>query len=101
MASTSLGTYTSGDPLMLGVSSFNPGSARFGAGGLTAQSGSTIVAQYNDNNLLVVKKTIGSARTVALNFFPPSSSSRSDFWNISTNGGELMCNAIMWAGKAV
>jgi hypothetical protein len=36
-----------------------------------------------------------------LNFFLPSSSSRSDFWNISTNGGELMCNAIMWAGKAV
>ena len=101
MASTSLGTYTSGDPLMLGVSSFNPGSARFGAGGLTAQSGSTIVARYNDNNLLVVSKIIGTARTVALNFFPPSSSSRSEFWNISTNGGELMCNAIMWAGKAV
>jgi hypothetical protein len=101
MASTGLGTYTSGDPLMLGVTSFNPGSSRFGAGGLTAQSGATVVARYNDNNLLVVKKNIGSARTVALNFFPPSNTSRSDLWNSSTNGGELMCNAIMWAGKAV
>jgi hypothetical protein len=101
MASTSLGTYTAADPLMRGVTSFNPGSARFGAGGLTAQSGATVVAQYNDNNLLVVKKTIGSARTVALNFFPPSSTVRSDFWNASTNGGQLMVNAIVWAGKGV
>jgi hypothetical protein len=101
MSSISLGTYTSSDPLMLGVTTFNPGTSRYGAGGLTAQSGATVVAQYNDNNLLVVKKTIGTARTVALNFFPPSSTARSDFWNSSTNGGELMCNAIMWAGKAV
>jgi hypothetical protein len=101
MASSSLGTYTSGDALMLGVSTFNPGTSKYGAGGLTAQSGATVVARYNDNNLLVVKKVIGTSRTVALNFFPPSSTSRSDFWTASTNGGELMCNAIMWAGKAV
>jgi len=101
MSSTGLGSYTSEDPLMLGVTSFNPGTSRYGAGGLIAQSGATVVARYNDNNLLVVKKNIGSARTVALNFFPPSNTTRSDFWNASTNGGELMCNAIMWAGKAV
>jgi len=101
MSSTSLGTYTSSDPLMRGVTSFNPGSSRYGAGGLTTQSGATIVAQYNDSNLLVAKKTIGTARTVALNFFPPSSSARSDFWTASTNGGELMCNAIVYAGKGV
>lgn len=101
MASTSLGTYTSSDPLMLGVTTFNPGSSRFGAGGLTAQPGATVVANYNDNNILVAKKTQASgARTVTLNFFPPSSSMRSDFWNIATNGSQLMCNAIMWTGKA-
>ena len=101
MASTSLGTYTAADPLMLGVTSFNPGTSRFGAGGLTLQSGATTVAQYNDNNILVAKKTIGTARTVCLNFFPPSSTARSDFWNSSTNGGQLMCNAIIWSGKGV
>jgi hypothetical protein len=99
MSSTSLGTYTSGDSLMRGVTSFNPGTARYGAGGLTTQSGATVVARYNDNNLLVVKKDIGTARTVALNFFPPSSTSRNDFWTASTNGGEMMCNAIIYAGK--
>ena len=102
MSSTGLGTYTSSDPLMLGVTSFNPGSSRYGAGGLTAQAGATVVASYNDNNILVAKKTQASnARTVTLNFFPPSSTSRSDFWNASTNGGQLMCNAIMWTGKGV
>jgi hypothetical protein len=101
MSSTSLGTYTSSDPLMLGVTSFNPGSARYGAGSLTLQSGATAVARYNDNNILVAKKTIGTARTVALNFFPPSSVARTDFWNTSTDGGKLLCNAIMWSGKGV
>ncbi len=101
MASTSLGTYTSSDPLMLGVTSFNPGSSRYGAGGLTLQSGATTVAQYNDGNILVAKKTIGTARTVCLNFFPPSNTARSDFWNSSTNGGQLMCNSIVWSGKGV
>ena len=96
-----LGTYTSSDPLMLGVTSFNIGTAGYGANGLTLQSGATTVAQYSNGNILVAKKTIGTARTVSLNFFPPSSTVRSDFWSSSTNGGELMCNAIIWAGKGV
>jgi len=96
-----LGTYTSGDPLMNGVTSFNIGTSGFGANGLTLQSGATTVAQYNNSTILVAKKVIGTARTVALNFFPPSSTARSDFWTSSTNGGELMCNAIIWAGKGV
>ena len=101
MSSTSLGTYTSSDPLMLGVTSFNPGSARFGANALTLQAGATAVANYNDGNILVAKKVIGSSRTVALNFFPVSSTARSDFWTASTDGSKLMANAIMWAGKGV
>jgi hypothetical protein len=101
MSSTSLGTYTSSDPLMNGVSSFNPGSSRFGAGSLTLNTGATTVAQYNDGNILVAKQIIGTARTVTLNFFPPSSNARSDFWNSSTDGGKLMCNSIIWSGKGI
>ncbi len=96
-----LGTYTAGDPLMNGVTSFNIGSAGFGASGLTLQAGATSVASYNNGTNLVAKKTIGNARTVSLNFFPPSSLSRSDFWVSTTDGGKLMTNAIMWTGKAV
>ena len=101
MSSTSLGTYTSSDPIMKGVSSFNPGSARYGAGSLALNTGATTVASYNDGNILVAKQTIGSARTVALNFFPPSSAVRSDFWNTGTDGNKLMANAIVWSGKGV
>jgi hypothetical protein len=96
-----LGTYTSSDPLMNGVTSFNIGSAGFGASGITLQAGATSVASYSNGTNLVAKKTIGSARTVSLNFFPPSTTARSDFWNASTNGDRLMTNAIMWSGKGV
>ncbi len=101
MSSTSLGTYTSSDPIMKGVSSFNPGSSRYGAGSLTLNPGATTVASYNDSNILVAKQTIGSARTVALNFFPPSTTARSDFWSASTDGDKLMSNSIIWSGKGV
>jgi hypothetical protein len=96
-----LGTYTAADPLMNGVTSFNIGSAGYGASGLTLQAGSTSVASYNNGTNLVAKKTIGSARTVSLNFFPPSSTLRSDLWVASTDGARMMTNAIMWTGKAV
>jgi len=101
MTSSSLGSYTSSDPLMNGVSTFNPGTSKYGAGGLTLNSGATTVASYNDGNILVAKQTIGSARTVALNFFPPSSTARSDFWTASTDGGKIMTNAIIWSGKGI
>ena len=96
-----LGTYTSSDPLMNGVTSFNIGSAGFGASGITLQAGATSVASYSNGTNLVAKKTIGNARTVSLNFFPPSSTARSDLWVSSTNGDRLMTNSIMWSGKGV
>jgi hypothetical protein len=98
MASTGLGTYDSSDSLMKNVISFNPGTSKYGANGLTLQSGATAVARYNDNNILVAKKIIGKSRTVTLNFFPPSSNIRSDLWLASTDGGKLMANAIVWTG---
>ena len=35
-----------------------------------------------------------AARIVGLNFFPPSSDARGDYWNTSTDGGVLMANAL-------
>lgn len=99
MASTSLGVFTASDPIMKNVVSFNPGTSRYGAGSLALQSGATTVAAYNDGNILVAKKIIGSSsRTVTLNFFPPSNAARSDFWNATTDGGKIMANSIVWAG---
>ena len=102
MSSQTLGTYTSNDPLMKNVTTFNVGGARYGAGGLTLQSGATTVASYNDSNILVAKKTMASgAQTVSINFFPPSSTAAGpSFWDATTNGGQMMANAIVWAGRA-
>lgn len=96
-----LGTYTASDPLMNNVTSFNAGTSRYGSQSLTLNSGATTVASYSDGGPLVVKRTIGSARTVVLNFFAPSSDSRSDFWTSSTHGGRLMANAVLWTGKVL
>jgi len=101
MASTSLGTYDNTDPLMLNVTTFNPGTSRYGAGGLATNSGGVVVARYNDNNILVAKKTLNNSRLVTLNFFPPSNTARGDFWNASTDGGKLMLNSIIWTGGGV
>lgn len=99
--SSTLGTFTASDPLMSNVSTFNNGTSGFGATTLTLASGATVVASFTDGGQLVVKRVIGTARTVVLNFYAPSSDARSDFWTASTDGGRLMANAILWAGKAV
>ncbi len=98
---STLGTFTAGDPLMANVSTFNNGSGGFGAASLTLSSGAEVVASFSNGGQLVVKRVVGPARTVALNFFAPSSDSRTDFWTASTHGGRLMANAILWTGRAV
>ncbi len=86
---------------MANVSTFNNGTAGYGTTSFTLTSGATIVASFTDGGPLVVKRTIGTARTVALNFYAPSSTARADFWTASTHGDRLMANAILWTGKAV
>ena len=78
-----------GNPLLAGVSSFDGGSSSFrNPTGLAA--GATQVAHWSDGTPLVAFK----GRVVGLNFFPPSSDVRSDFWKSSTDGVRLMTNAL-------
>ena len=80
-------------PLLQGVNSFNGGSRSYRGSG-TLASGATVVAHWNnsDNTPLIAVK----GNVVALNFFPPSSNMRSDFWDASTDGGRMMVNALAW-----
>ncbi len=98
---STLGTFTASDPLMANVTTFNAGTARYGSQTLTLNSGATTVAFYSDGGPLVVKRVIGTARTVSLNFYSPSSTVRADFWTATTHGDRIMANAIVWTGKAV
>lgn len=92
-----LGNVTAGDPLVDGVTTFNAGSTGYGSSTLNIYPGSQVVAFYNNNTTpLIVKRTIGSARTVALNFFPPSTFAFPSGWISGTNGDVMWANAINW-----
>jgi hypothetical protein len=78
------------DPLLAGVSSFDGGSSSYHNAPLSLVPGATLVAHWTDGVPLVVKK----GRVVAVNIFPPSSDSRSDFWNAATDGARLLANAL-------
>ncbi len=80
-------------PIMAGVTSLDGGSSTWRSTG-SVRAGSVVVADWLNGAPLVVTTPIGGHQTVALNFYPPSSAVRSDFWNTSTQGGLLMANAL-------
>jgi hypothetical protein len=89
-----LGTiHQPGSPLLAGVTSFDGGSSSYyGTGAL--QASATDVADWSNGAPLIAERTIGGTARVDLNFFPPSSDVRSDFWTSSTDGALLMANAL-------
>ncbi len=85
-----------GHPLLQGVASFSGGSSSYrNTAALTA--GATQVARWTDNLPLVTFKQISTRPVVGLNFYPPSSTARSDFWTASTDGARLMGNSLLFA----
>ncbi len=93
-----LGTiHVPGSPLLSGVSSFDGGTSSYYDPGVLTP-GAVDVADWSNGTPLVATKQVGNFQVVMLNFFPPSSDARSDFWNSSTNGVRLMTNALLNAG---
>jgi uncharacterized repeat protein (TIGR01451 family) len=80
-------------PILAGVNSFNGGSSSF-HNSLVLNPGATLVAHWDNGEPLVVTKSSGNGEVVALNFYPPSSQARSDFWDATTDGALLMANAL-------
>ena len=98
---TTAGSYTYGhretlvkdapaSPLLAGVTSFDGGTNSWHNSGLTVKSGSTLVAHWTDGEPLVVYR----GNVVELNFLPTSDTVRSDLWKSSTDGAQLMVNAL-------
>jgi hypothetical protein len=84
-------------PLMTGVNTFDGGSSSYrSTGGLA--SGAVDVADWSNGQPLVATLNSFAGRVVALNFYPPSSDSRADFWTSGTDGARLMANALTYAG---
>jgi len=85
-----------GSPLLAGVSSFNGGTSSY-HNVITLTAGSTLVAEWSNGRPLIAVR--GSV--IALNFYPPSTDSRGDFWVASTDGALMMANALGYAGGPI
>ncbi len=86
-------------PLLDAVASFNGGSSSYQNSSISIAAGATLVGHWSNGQPLVGARDIGAGHFAGLNFFPPSSLSRSDFWVSSTDGARLMANALLWSGK--
>lgn len=87
-------------PIIQGINTFNGGTSSYKSTSNTLTAGSSVVANWSDNSWLVaIKENVGIAlaRRADLNFYPPSSDARVDFWVSNTQGGLLMAQALLWA----
>lgn len=81
-----------------GVTSFNGGTASY-RNLVTLSNSATLIGHWSDGTPLIATKDFLPGRVVGLDFYPPSSDVRSDFWVSTTSGGALMANSLLWAGK--
>ncbi|MHB8962656.1 MAG: InlB B-repeat-containing protein [Saccharofermentanales bacterium] len=86
------------DPILNGVNSFDGGQSSYLCH-VDLVPGANLIAHWSNDIPLVATKQGTSGRVVGLNFFPPSSDVRSDFWDASTDGAFLMANALVWAAS--
>ncbi len=79
-------------PIMSGVETFSDPQSFRSTGGL--RTGAVLIASWSNGNPLVALSPGFNGRIVTLNFFPPSSDARSDFWDASTDGAKLLVNSL-------
>ncbi|MCG3132209.1 MAG: hypothetical protein FLDDKLPJ_03042 [Phycisphaerae bacterium] len=82
-------------PVMTGVSSFNGGSSSY-HNDVSYASGSIAIADWSNGRPLVAEMPGFNGAIIGLNFYPPSSVSRSDFWDTNTDGEWLMANGLSY-----
>ena len=81
-------------PLLRGVVAFDGGRSSYHNYPVSLTTGAHLVAHWSgDGAPLVAFK----GNVVALNFYPPSSDARPDFWSASTDGVTLMVNALLFS----
>ncbi|OSZ79055.1 hypothetical protein CAP35_12635 [Chitinophagaceae bacterium IBVUCB1] len=88
-------------PIMQGVSTFNGGTSSFKSTSTTLAPGAYRIANWsNGDPLIMARDNVGAsnAKRADLNFFPPSNTSRSDFWQANTDGARIMANALLYVG---
>lgn len=92
------------NPIMQGINTFDGGSSSYRSTSSAFTTGSYLVADWSNGEWLVAaRENVGpmNARRVDLNFYPPSSDVRSDFWQSTTDGGMLMARSLLWAAGVI
>ena len=79
-------------PLLVGVTKLTATAAYRSTGG--AINGGVVIANWGSGKPLVVAGTKGGKNLVSLNFYPPSSTIRADFW--VGDGVNLLKNALLF-----
>lgn len=98
--SAALGTVVNpAHPVMQGITSFSGGSSSFRPTGTALTPGSNLIAEWSDGSVLAAEGA--SPQRLDLGFYPPSSDCSGTFWVSSTQGGELMANALVHVGGGV
>jgi hypothetical protein len=82
--------------ILNGVNSFNGGTNSYTGTSTVIAPDATLIAEWDDGLPLIASKEINGIRRVDLNFYPPSSDSRDDFWDSATDGDLIMANALRW-----
>ncbi|MFN7973831.1 MAG: Ig domain-containing protein [Acidobacteriota bacterium] len=88
-----------GHPILQGVTSFNGGTSSYHNSPIAFSAGVNQVANWSNGQPLIAEFTPTSGPSVGLNFYPPSTDSRGDFWDATTDGALLMANALTFAAR--
>jgi hypothetical protein len=95
-----LGTiYTPSHPLFTisTIASFDGGASSYCSSGTLAPN-STRLADWDNGWILAAERNGLNGRVISLSMYPPSSDARNDFWVASTDGDNLLANALSYAG---
>jgi hypothetical protein len=85
-------------PIMAGVTSFDGGAQSYRPRMTDLRPGAQAVADWSDGKHLVVVGALSNR--VDLTMYPPPSTCRSDFWDVTTDGALLMANALVFAATS-
>ncbi|MCC7014020.1 MAG: hypothetical protein IT454_15795 [Planctomycetes bacterium] len=85
-------------PIMAGVVSFDGGTSSFRPTATVLAPGATAIADWSDGRVLVAEGV--NPKRIDLGFYPPSSTCASGFWNVATDGDQLLANALLYAATA-
>lgn len=84
-----------GHPIMNNVKIFDGGTSSARPTTTALTSGSTKIAEWTDGKTLVA--TGANIHRVDLGMYPPSNAVSSGFWNQTTDGAQLMANALLYS----